>query len=131
MPKKSVSSMKKNAVKPKEGAELSESDSVKEGIGGLKAEADRQEEEAQRYAVAFFQKVMRLKGVAIERDHFLSSEFRKRGVADEQVKRAISTSPAAAGGWIPTSLTPSRGTLLISRRRNRASFRFPRDYPAG
>lgn len=40
---------------------------------------------------------MRLKGVAIERNHFLSSEFRKRGVADEQVKRTISASSAAAG----------------------------------
>ena len=97
MPKRSVSSVKGSAVRPKEGAELSEPDSVKEGIGGLKAEADRQKEEAQRYAIAFLKKVMRLKGVAIERDHFLSSEFRKRGVADEQVKRAISTSPAAAG----------------------------------
>ena len=46
MPKRSVSSVKGSAVKPKEGAELSESDSVKEGIGGLKAEADREEEEA-------------------------------------------------------------------------------------
>jgi len=87
----------KNAVKPKEGAELSDPNSVKEGIGDLKAEADRQEDEAQRYAVAFLQKVMRLKGVAIERDHFLRSEFRKRGVADERVELAISTSPAAAG----------------------------------
>lgn len=51
----------KNAVKPKEGAELSDPNSVKEGIGDLKAEADRQEDEAQRYAVAFLQKVMRLK----------------------------------------------------------------------
>ena len=92
MPKRSVSSVKGSAVRPKEGAELSEPDSVKEGIGGLKAEADRQKEEAQRYAIAFLKKVMRLKGVAIERDHFLSTEFRKRGVADEQV-----TSPAAAG----------------------------------
>lgn len=97
MPKRSVSSVKGSAVKPKEGAELSESDSVKEGIGGLKAEADREEEEAQRYAVAFLQKVMRLKGVAIERDHFLRSELRKRGVSDERVELAISTSPAAAG----------------------------------
>ena len=97
MPKRSVSSVKRSAVKPKDGAELSELDSVKEGIGDLKAEADRQEEEAQRYAVAFLQKVMRLKGVAIERDHFLRSEFRKRGVSDERVELAISTSPASAG----------------------------------
>lgn len=70
---------------------------MKESIGDLRAEADRQEEEAQRYAIAFLKKVMRLKGVAIERDHFLRSEFRKRGVADELVELAISTSPAAAG----------------------------------
>lgn len=46
MPKRSVSSVKGSAVKPKEGAELSDPDSVEEGIRDLKAEADRQEEEA-------------------------------------------------------------------------------------
>ena len=97
MPKRSVSSVKGSAVKPKEGAELSDPDSVEEGIRDLKAEADRQEEEAQRYAIAFLKKVMRLKGVAIERDHFLRSEFRKRGVSEERVELAISASPAAAG----------------------------------
>lgn len=97
MPKRSVSSVKGSAVKPKEGAELSDPDSVEEGIRDLKAEADRQEEEAQRYAIAFLKKVMRLKGVAIERDHFLRSEFRKRGVSEERVELAISASPAATG----------------------------------
>ena len=97
MPKRSVSSVKGSAVKPKEGAELSDPDSVEEGIRDLKAEADRQEEEAQRYAIAFLKKVMRLKGVAIERDHFLRSEFRKRGVSEERVELAISASPAADG----------------------------------
>ena len=97
MPKRSVSSVKGSAVKPKEGAELSDPDSVEEGIRDLKAEADRQEEEAQRYAIAFLKKVMRLKGVAIERDRFPRSEFRKRGVSEERVELAISASPAAAG----------------------------------
>lgn len=97
MPKRSVSSVKGSAVKPKEGAELSDPDSVEEGIRDLKAEADRQEDEAQRYSIAFLKKVMRLKGVAIERDRFLRSEFRKRGVSEERVELAISASPAAAG----------------------------------
>lgn len=97
MPRRSVSSVKGNVIKPKGETIPSEPDSVKGSIGDLRAEADRQEEEAQRYAIAFLKKVMRLKGVAIERDHFLRSEFRKRGVADEQVELAISTSPAAAG----------------------------------
>lgn len=97
MPRRSVSSVKGNVIKPKGETMPSEPDSVKESIGDLRAEADRQEEEAQRYAIAFLKKVMRLKGVAIERDHFLRSEFRKRGVADERVELAISTSPAAAG----------------------------------
>lgn len=105
-------------------------DSVGEGIGDLKAEADRQEEEAQRYAVAFLQKVMRLKGVAIERDHFLRSEFRKRGVSDERVELAISTSPASAG--LDSGLVDSIAmTLSISRQRNRPSFHSPRDCPEG
>lgn len=97
MPRRSVSSVKGNVIKPKGETMPSEPDSVKESIGDLRAEADRQEEEAQRYAIAFLKKAMRLKGVAIERDHFLRSEFRKRGVADELVELAISTSPAAAG----------------------------------
>ncbi len=97
MPRRSVSSVKGNVIKPKGETIPSEPDSVKESIGDLRAEADRQEEEAQRYAIAFLKKVMRLKGVAIERDHFLRSEFRKRGVSGERVELAISTSPAAAG----------------------------------
>lgn len=96
MPRRSVSSVKGNVIKPKGETIPSEPDSVKESIGDLRAEADRQEE-AQRYAIAFLKKVMRLKGVAIERDHFLRSEFRKRGVSGERVELAISTSPAAAG----------------------------------
>lgn len=105
MPKKLVSSVRRNIPKPKERTELSVLDSVGEGIGDLKAEADRQEEEAQRYAIAFLKKVMRLKGVAIERDHFLRSEFRKRGVSEERVELAISASPAAAG--VDSSLVDS------------------------
>ena len=92
-----MSSVKGNVIKPKGETIPSEPDSVKESIGDLRAEADRQEEEAQRYAIAFLKKVMRLKGVAIERDHFLRSEFRKRGVSEERVELAISTSPASAG----------------------------------
>ena len=97
MPRRSVSSVKGDAIKPKGEATLSESDSMKEGVGDLKAEADRQEEEAQRYAIAFLKKVMRLKGVAIVREHFLRSEFRKRKVPGKQVKLAVATSPATAG----------------------------------
>lgn len=97
MPRRSVSSVKGDAIKPKGEATLSESDSMKEGVGDLKAEADRQEEEAQRYAIAFLKKVMRLKGVEIVREHFLRSEFRKRKVPGKQVKLAVATSPATAG----------------------------------
>ena len=73
------------------------SSSVEDGMADLKGESRRQEEEAQKFAIAFLKKVMRLKGVAIERDYFLRSELRKRRVANEQVMFAISTSPASAG----------------------------------
>lgn len=74
--------MKRNVVKPKGQAVPLGPDSVQEGVEDLKTEADRQEEEAQKYAIAFLKKVMRLKGVAIEREHFLRSELRKRRIAD-------------------------------------------------
>ena len=84
-------------VKPKGQAVPLGPDSVQEGVEDLKTEADRQEEEAQKYAIAFLKKVMRLKGVAIEREHFLRSELRKRRIADGQVELAISVNPVTAG----------------------------------
>lgn len=89
--------MKRNVVKPKGQAVPLGPDSVQEGVEDLKTEADRQEEEAQKYAIAFLKKVMRLKGVAIEREHFLRSELLKRRIADGQVELAISVNPVTAG----------------------------------
>lgn len=89
--------MGRSMVKRDWGTVPSAPDSVEEDVADLKAEAVRQEEEAQKYAIAFLKKVMRLKGVAIQRDHFLRSELRKQRVADGQAKLAIATSPATAG----------------------------------
>lgn len=89
--------MKRDVIKPKGEATTVGPRSVAGNVADLRTAAELQEEETQKFAIAFLKKVMRLKGVAIEREHFLRAELRKRGVADGQVKIAISASPVTAG----------------------------------
>lgn len=63
----------------------------------LKDKTDEQLEEAQRFLLDFMKKVMRLKGVRIDRDRFLRSELRKRGVSRYDVDLAVSATPVTAG----------------------------------
>ncbi|WP_394217154.1 hypothetical protein [Brachybacterium vulturis] len=53
--------------------------------------------DAEAYALAFITRVLRLKGVQIDRDHFLRSELHRRGIAAETIDRAIAENPSAAG----------------------------------
>lgn len=56
-----------------------------------------QNADAEQFATAFLKKVIRLRGVRIDREHFLESELHKRGVGREAISQAIATNPAAAG----------------------------------
>lgn len=58
---------------------------------------ESQRMEAERYAAEFLTKVLRLKGVRIDREHFLRSELHRRGVGSATIERAIGENPAAAG----------------------------------
>ncbi|MFC9936001.1 MULTISPECIES: hypothetical protein [Micrococcaceae] len=53
--------------------------------------------DAEQFATVFLKKVIRLRGVKIDREHFLTAELHKRGLSREQIERAVSTNPAAAG----------------------------------
>lgn len=53
--------------------------------------------EAQQFLIDFMKKVIRLKGVRIDRSHFLRSELRKRGVSEHSALLAISATPVTAG----------------------------------
>lgn len=63
----------------------------------LIAMMDEQEGEAQQFAIAFLKKVIRLRGVRIDRAQFLKAELHKRGIGATAIERAIRENPAAAG----------------------------------
>lgn len=53
--------------------------------------------EAERYAAEFLARVLRLKAVRIDREHFLRTELHRRGLGAATIERAIAENPAAAG----------------------------------
>lgn len=63
----------------------------------LKDLPESQRVEAEKFAIEFLTRVIRLRGVRIDRDHFLRAELHRRGVGTEIIDRAIGESPAAAG----------------------------------
>lgn len=64
---------------------------------GIDALTDEQDSEAGQFAVSFLKKIVRLRGVRIEREQFLRAELQKRGIAATQIDSAVSGNPAAAG----------------------------------
>lgn len=65
-----------------------------ESLGDL-SESPRAE--AEKFAIEFLTRVIRLRGVRIDRDHFLRAELHRRGVGTDTIERAIAENPAAAG----------------------------------
>ncbi|MBM7500287.1 hypothetical protein JOD52_001127 [Brachybacterium muris] len=58
---------------------------------------ESQKAEAEEYAREFLLRVIRLRGVKIDREHFLRAELHKRGFGEATIARAIAGNPAAAG----------------------------------
>ena len=63
----------------------------------LTAMMDEQDGEAQLFAIEFLKKVIRLRGVRIDRAQFLKAELHRRGVGSAEIDIAIRESPAVAG----------------------------------
>ena len=64
--------------KKNEGEGLGVAVLVDSAFAELKDKSDEQLAEAQRFLIDFMKKVARLKGVRIDRPHFLRSELRRR-----------------------------------------------------
>lgn len=76
----------------------SESPEVDKGAdANIKSMMDEQDRQAEQFAIAFLKKVIRLRGVRIDRAQFLRAELRKRGIGAAAIDRAISENPAVAG----------------------------------
>jgi hypothetical protein len=66
-------------------------------VDDLGATVQVRDDEADAFALEFVGKLVRLRGVRIDREHFLTAELRRRGVAEDVIARAIADRPAAAG----------------------------------
>lgn len=80
---------------------------------------DEQDHEAEEYAIKFLTTVLGLRGVRIEREHFIKTELHKRGIGQAEIARAIQGSPAAAG--IDLSLLDEIAKASIEFERNKTS----------
>lgn len=83
--------------KKNEGEGLGVADLVDSAFAELKDKSDEQLAEAQRFLIDFMKKVARLKGVRIDRPHFLRSELRRKGVHKDVGEFAVETTPVTAG----------------------------------
>ncbi|MHA7173803.1 hypothetical protein [Arthrobacter monumenti] len=63
----------------------------------ITAMMDAQNREAEQFAVEFLKKIIRLRGVRIDRAQFLKAELHKRGIGAAEIDRAVSENPAVAG----------------------------------
>lgn len=72
-------------------------DAAEDPTASLKDLSESQRAEAEKFAIEFLTRVIRLRGVRIDRDHFLRAELHRRGVGTETIDRAIAENPAAAG----------------------------------
>lgn len=76
-------------------AEVLEDEETTEGsIGQIIGDQDH---DAEQVAIEFLKKVLRLRGVRIDRDAFLRSELHKKGISSAVIDLAIECNPAAAG----------------------------------
>ena len=92
--------------------------------------ASEQDEQAQKCAAEFLKKVIRLRGVQIDRDDYLRQELRKLGADDDTIALAQETTPVQAG------LTPAQldglatATIAVDTRKS-AAISFAAGLPGG
>jgi hypothetical protein len=99
-------------------------------MGGIKGMMQAQDKEAEEFAADFLKRVLRLRGVRIERDKFLRSELHKRGVAAWAIDQAISEHPAAAG-VTPAMLDEIAKDSIDFETRKSTSMSFAAGLPGG
>ncbi|MDO4258148.1 MAG: hypothetical protein Q4C87_01360 [Actinomycetaceae bacterium] len=88
-----------------------------------------QDDEDARYALDFLSKVLRMREVAISREHFLRSELSARGVEEAQVDEAIVSTPIFAG--IPSAYLDEIASDAIDVESRGLSLEFVADQLSG
>lgn len=96
----------------------------------LAATPSGQDGEGETFALAFIGKVMRLRGVRVEREQFLTSELRRRGVAEAVIAQAVADRPATAG--VPSEILDAiaRQSIIFETKKS-ATLAFAAGLPGG
>lgn len=72
-------------------------ETVEDPTESLNDLSESQRAEAEKFAIEFLTRVIRLRGVRIDREHFLRAELHRRGIGTKTIDRAVAENPAAAG----------------------------------
>ena len=91
---------------------------------------DKQDERAQQYAVEFLKKVIRIRGVRVDREDFLRQELRKLGLGNESVSEALSGTPVQAGVSLKQLDGLAEATIGFETRKS-AAMSFAAGLPGG
>ena len=89
-----------------------------------------QDEQAQEFAIEFFKKVIRLRGVQIDRDDYLRQELHKLGLDDATISLAQETTPVQAG-LTPAQLDQLAADTIAFETRKSATISFAAGLPGG
>ena len=101
-----------------------------EGIEDLKEKIAEQNVEAEKYAIEFLKKVVRIRGVRITRDKFLRQELRKLHMSDDAIASAVDSNPVLAGVSL-TDLDKARRRIISFETNKSASMSFVAGLPGG
>jgi len=90
----------------------------------------RQRQEAEAFALEFLQKVVRLRGVRVDRAQFLRAELHKRGTAPAAIEQSIAETPVA-GGITPAMLDEIALASIRFETRKSSALSFASGLPGG
>lgn len=91
---------------------------------------NEQDREAEQFAIAFLKKVIRLRGVRIDRAQFLRAELHRRGIGAAAIDWAVSENPAVAG-ISPTMLDEIARNVIEFETGKSTAMSFAAGLPGG
>lgn len=91
---------------------------------------DDQDDEAAKYALDFLKTVLRLRGVRIDREQFLVTELRKRGIGESVIAQAVASTPAEAG-ILPSMLDEVAEAAIGFETKKSTALSFAAGLPGG
>lgn len=97
---------------------------------GIGATIRAQDDDAEAFALAFIRKLLRLRGLRINREQFLTAELRRRRVAEDVIARAVADRPAAAGVAAETLDDIARHSIAFETKKS-ATMAFAAGLPGG